>query len=89
MKSQGLAVPGDRSPLSQGFSSRVGEGLLASDQTRPNLAPTATCEPDANIRSSSSFCSLCAAWLKNQENIKLVLGAEANKLISVTGIKWI
>lgn len=27
--------------------------------------------------------------LKNQENSKLVLEAEANKLISVTGIKWI
>lgn len=55
----------------------------------PNLTLATISKPDINIRASSRFSSLCSGQLKDQDNIKLVLEAEENKLISVTGMKWI
>lgn len=61
------------------FSNHTGKGLWT--RAAPRLPPTDTYEEVTNTTNSPDFC--------NQGNIKLVLAAEANKLISVTGIKRI
>lgn len=71
---QGCSSPGSCS--ARGCSKAAEKELLHGTNAAANPAPPTWAEEGVNTRASPSFVQ---PQLKNQDNIKLVLGAEANK----------